>query len=252
MKKFIHILFISIIIISCSSDDNGLPPLNSNKQILSFQFLTSENSISNDVIAEIDEGNKTVTAIVPNNTDKNTLLPSVTISENATISPSVAQNFSDLVVYTITAEDGSTQTYEVEVKTVNDTQYEIMVAFHNANPDMNTVSWNPDEIDVSQWDGVTVNSDGYIIVINLIGPSGTPGMVHFEVIPTQVDQLEYLMELEFLNNEISSIPEEIAQLSNLTLLDLRSNNLSTIPQAVCDMETDYGTSILTDAGVTCE
>ena len=133
-----------------------------------------------------------------------------------------------------------------------DTQYEVMLAFHNANPDMSTVSWNPNETDVALWSGVTIDSDGHITGITLIGPSGTPGTVYFRVIPPEVAQLEYLTELVLMNNEISSVPEEIAQLSNLTLLDLRGNNISTIPQAVCNMETDYGTSIQIDAEVTCE
>lgn len=83
------------------------------KKILSFQFT----SVSPIVSATINESAKTITADFPVGTVVTNLAPSITISDEASISPAsgVAQNFSTPLTYTVTAEDGSTTAYIVTV-----------------------------------------------------------------------------------------------------------------------------------------
>jgi hypothetical protein len=73
------------------------------------------------VTGDINEGTKTITATVPYGTDVTALVPTIEISEGASIFPAAEtpQDFTDSVtnpvIYTVTAADGSTTTYEVTV-----------------------------------------------------------------------------------------------------------------------------------------
>jgi len=79
----------------------------------------SSGTTASDTIADgyINEGAKTVTALVPAGTVVNALIPSIAISPLATIAPlsGVAQNFTSPILYTVTAEDVTTQGYTVTV-----------------------------------------------------------------------------------------------------------------------------------------
>ena len=84
---------------------------------------SSEKAITSFVLGELTspiqgtiDGNN-ITAIVPANTDLTALVPTIVISEGATISPNtgVAQDFTEPVTYTVTAEDGTTQEYTVTI-----------------------------------------------------------------------------------------------------------------------------------------
>ncbi|WP_194977129.1 DUF5018 domain-containing protein, partial [Aquiflexum lacus] len=81
------------------------------KEILSFEFAEQTGP------AIIDFISKTVSIEVAEGTDPNGLIPSITISNLASISPlsNVAQDFSNPVQYTVTAEDGSTAIWTVSV-----------------------------------------------------------------------------------------------------------------------------------------
>jgi len=85
----------------------------SEKSITSFTLSGLNPSID----GIIDNSNYTVSLTVPNGTDVTSLTPTIVIPENATISPNsgVAQDFTNPVTYTITAQDGSTQNYKVTV-----------------------------------------------------------------------------------------------------------------------------------------
>ena len=84
---------------------------NSEKRILAFRFA----SLSVD--ADINEDTKEIEATVPYGTDVTTLVPTIIISEDASIEPSsdLVADFSQPVTYTVTAEDGSQVTYVVTV-----------------------------------------------------------------------------------------------------------------------------------------
>jgi hypothetical protein len=87
--------------------------LSSNKSISSFYF----NKISPSVKGSIDSSKRTIALNVPYGTNITTLAPTISITGDS-INPKngVSQNFTKPVTYTVTAEDGSTQTYTVSVK----------------------------------------------------------------------------------------------------------------------------------------
>jgi hypothetical protein len=83
----------------------------SDKAILSFGFASPAAE------GVIDETAHTVSVSVPSGTDMTALAPYISVSPDAFVVPfaGVAQDFSQAVTYTVTAEDGSTQEYEVSV-----------------------------------------------------------------------------------------------------------------------------------------
>jgi|WetSurMetagenome_2_1015567.scaffolds.fasta_scaffold00037_7 hypothetical protein len=85
------------------------------KAITSFVFA----GLDPDVTGTIDETAKTISLLVPSGTDFSTLVPTIAVSANATVSPlsGVVTDFSSPVVFTVTAQDGTTQTYTATVST---------------------------------------------------------------------------------------------------------------------------------------
>ena len=77
------------------------------KSILSF--------VVDEVAGVIDETAKTVTLTFPQGTEVTQLIPTIEVSEGATIDPAsgVAQDFTEPVAYTVTAINGTTATYMV-------------------------------------------------------------------------------------------------------------------------------------------
>ncbi len=102
---------------------------NSAKLITGFSF----SSLS--VNGSINNTTHTVTATVPFGTNVTALVPTITVSTNATINPAsgVAQNFSSGVNYTVTAQDGTTQVYTVTV-TVAPNSSKSITSFNFTNP----------------------------------------------------------------------------------------------------------------------
>ncbi|MDO8626547.1 MAG: DUF5018 domain-containing protein [Candidatus Magasanikbacteria bacterium] len=96
-----------------TQNQNQVATKSSQKNITAFSFL----GLNPPVAATIDNTAHTVTLTVPKNTDLKTLSPTVVVSNKATVSPTggVAQDFGSPVIYTVTAEDGSTQSYVVKV-----------------------------------------------------------------------------------------------------------------------------------------
>ncbi|GAB3998690.1 hypothetical protein GCM10028807_47050 [Spirosoma daeguense] len=108
--------------ISCKSDPPPTPgggttpgttTKSSAKAITAFAF----NGLNPAVTATIDATAKTISATVASGTDVTKLVPTITVSDKATVSPAsgVAQDFSKAVTYTVTAEDGTTQAYTASV-----------------------------------------------------------------------------------------------------------------------------------------
>ena len=85
----------------------------SEKAISSFNFQ----SLTPVVEGVINETDHTIFLTVPFGTDVTTLVPTITSSSGASVSPdnNIFQNFSTPVAYTVTAENGSTQVYTVTV-----------------------------------------------------------------------------------------------------------------------------------------
>jgi hypothetical protein len=84
----------------------------SEKLITSFHLL-----LNPEVIGVADQTNYKFILDVPYDTDVKNLAPSLVISPGATVLPesNVSQDFSGPVIYTVTAEDGSIQKYEIKV-----------------------------------------------------------------------------------------------------------------------------------------
>ena len=79
------------------------------KSILSF--------VIDGVEGEINEIGKTVFLTMPESTDVTSLVPTIVVSEGATVEPAsgVAQDFTHPVTYTVTAPNGTTASYTVTV-----------------------------------------------------------------------------------------------------------------------------------------
>ncbi len=90
-------------------------PASSAKDIYSFRFEDLTPAV-NGVISNAEH---TVSLVVPFGTDLTALVPTITLSDYATVSPAsgAAQNFTSPVNYTVTAQDGSTQVWVVTVTT---------------------------------------------------------------------------------------------------------------------------------------
>jgi hypothetical protein len=130
MKNLTKILLsiyvaIMMIVVACKKEEptptppvttpTTTPPIvkSTAKDISKFSFA----ALSPVVDATIDVSTKAITATVPSGTDVTKLVPTITISDKATVSPAtgVAQDFSKEVSYTVTAEDASTVVYKVGV-----------------------------------------------------------------------------------------------------------------------------------------
>jgi hypothetical protein len=86
-------------------------PAKSNaKSIISFE-------LANSVAVNVDETSRAISLTMPSGTDVTALSPTITVSENATTTPATgeAQDFTNPVTYTVTAQDGSVQEYIVTV-----------------------------------------------------------------------------------------------------------------------------------------
>lgn len=130
-------LFSLAISISCTRNSSPTPPpatLSSDKKINSFVFNKTDNPLlSADIIGVIDQD--TIRVMFPYGTALNNLIPTITFSGNS-ISPSnrTAQNFTNIVTYSVRAEDGTTKTYFVVSKiTTNSSKNITSFVFQSAN-----------------------------------------------------------------------------------------------------------------------
>ena len=95
----------------------------SEKQITAFGFSLPP------AVGVIDEIEKTITVALPLGTDISSLTPIINVSPKAKVSPAseVSQNFTEPVIYTVKAEDGSTAKYTVIVNTKETGQEENII-----------------------------------------------------------------------------------------------------------------------------
>jgi hypothetical protein len=101
---------------STSSTTNSTTTTQSSDKVInSFSF----DNLNPEVDGKIDNTNYAITLTVPSGIDVTDLTPTISISDNATISPDsdVTEDFTNPITYTVTAQDGSTQDYTVTVKT---------------------------------------------------------------------------------------------------------------------------------------
>lgn len=259
----------------------------SDKAIISFQFLLTENPMEVNAIGEVNQEDHTILVVLPGNTLQTALIPAIKVSSGASISPEGAQNFAKPVDYTVTAADGTSVVYKVTTVT----EMDALKAIYYANP-MNDLGWNTGDSDLSNWDGVTLKNGAVIelLIHNALLTTIPPEigylknlqrlgmhMNDFSALPPEIGKLVGLKRLSVgLNNSLSdvppeigqlvtletffldnnplltSIPEEIGQLINLKTLYINGNSLSEIPAEVCGLEANYGTVIYKDPGLTCD
>ncbi len=102
---------LSLLFVCCSNTNDRL----TGKDILSFEIKSADGSFQ--TTATIDQGSLQITATVPSEVDITTLIPQISISEGANVSPASGQtvNFQGGTVFTITAEDGSKASYYVSL-----------------------------------------------------------------------------------------------------------------------------------------
>jgi hypothetical protein len=81
---------------------------NTAKEIISFKIAGVEANISGD----------SITATVPYNTNIESIIPIVTVSDYAVYTPIGPQNFNSNAVYIVTAEDGSTKNYIITINKI--------------------------------------------------------------------------------------------------------------------------------------
>jgi len=120
MVKTVAILAACMMFQACPLDINEIEKpepekpekKSSEKQITSFGFSTPS------AAGVINESAKSIAVEVPYGTNVTALAPSIAVSAKAIVSPAsgIAQNFNSSVIYTVTAEDGSTASYTVTIK----------------------------------------------------------------------------------------------------------------------------------------
>lgn len=102
-------------------------PLSEEKELLSFKFLKADNpTLTSDVTGVIDSNAHSVNLSVPNGTNLTSLVANfdisgvdVTVAGASQQSSETVNDFSDVLIYTVVAEDDSTQRYAVYVEEVD-------------------------------------------------------------------------------------------------------------------------------------
>ncbi|WP_108869067.1 DUF5018 domain-containing protein [Aquimarina aquimarini] len=230
--------------------------LSSTKEITKFQF-----SIDSQIYdANIDHNTFEVSLALPYNTDLTNLVPIVEIGSAISITPSssVAQNFNEVVIYTITAEDGSTQEYKAIITTMTASQNDraVLEELYNLNKDYNSLftylNWDLDADNMDSWEGVTLSGTRVteLIISSTINIYKLPESIgklselngltivgsKLNTLPTQIGDLEKLEILTITNNKnLTSIPAEIGKLKSLNSLILYDNNLNELPVEIRQM-----------------
>ena len=96
----------------CKKDTTLPIPQSADNSITSFVFGTLSPGVNTSI------NGTSLSAVVLASTNLTSLVPTITLAPGASIAPAsgVAQNFTNPVVYTVTAENGQTQTYTITVK----------------------------------------------------------------------------------------------------------------------------------------
>lgn len=143
---FFLLAFFILVGSSCGDEEPG-KPLSVSKSIVSFVIDGYETTIH--------ETGRTIVIRVPAQADVSQLTPIITVSEGATVSPvsGVAQDFSDPVIYTVTAENNTTQKYTVSVEFYFGLQeFNIKASTYYVRPGIIDHTKKEVIVDVSFWD----------------------------------------------------------------------------------------------------
>lgn len=122
LRRILLSLTIAVLFVQCSEDDeSSQSPSN---EITNFSISSLNPAVS----GTIDEQNGTVSLELPSGTDISALIPNITVSEKATITPASgeSQDFTEPVIYTVTAENGNIAEYTVSVSVLENTEAKIL------------------------------------------------------------------------------------------------------------------------------
>src|SRR5690606_11198781 len=137
------------------------------------------------------------------------------------VTPQTQQNFTNSVIYTVTAEDKTTVNYTIYVTL---SQRDALLAIYNENPG-NTLNWDLENEDISTWEWVTVDDDGNVIYLSIANSN-------ISVLPAEIGYLTSLIKLELAYNQLTSLPTSIGNLTSLSELNLYNNQLISLPSEI--------------------
>ena len=247
MKYYIPTWFLLFFILAaCNSDDDTV--LSDANVIVSFDFFASDNEVLlENSIGEIDLEERTIQLELPFGVATDNLVPRIMVSSDAKISPASDSpiDFSEPVVYTVTAASGNSVDYTVVVRNASPTDREVLLTWYNLNPE-NTLSWDLKDA-TENWEGVKVE-DGRVSSVSFPEKGMTlvtPLLQYFDalksvnlrdnVIQELPEGLGALKKLEALNvssNELRAIPSGLGSLEALRFLNLRNNQIEALPTTI--------------------
>ncbi|WP_062056938.1 hypothetical protein [Aquimarina longa] len=221
-----------------------------NNQISSFVF---SNISGKNYEATID-GEK-IHLVLPSGISVNNLTPTIKIEKGAKVVPESGEtkDFSDIVSYVVTAQDGSKRTYSVNVYTKKSLKNDraVLEDLYKKNRLGNRryFNWDLEAPNMNGWEGVTLKNGrvselqipaGKLRIYNLPASIGelselehlTMASVYLTKIPAEIGALKKLKTLSLFDNKIAALPKEIGDLESLENLDLRYNSLSALPVEV--------------------
>lgn len=224
----------------------------SDNLISSFKFA---NINGKSYTAEI-RGEKIILKL-PAGTDLSSLTPTIEIDSRATMLPTSGKqlDFNDIVTYEVTAEDGTTRTYAVNIFTQNTlrSDREALEQLYETNLKggnlyINYLNWDLNAVDMSKWEGVVITNGrvseltippGRLMMYDLSAIGMLSELTYLYVTSTsleelsgEIGELKKLKTLNLMFNEIKSLPVEIGELESLEELYLSNNELEALPTSL--------------------
>jgi len=110
-QRFLGLILLFGVFLASACKESTPTPLSEERSIVSFKF----EQLSPPSNGKITDSTGMVQVTIPFNTDKSALVPTIELSEGATINPpsGTPQDFTDFVIYQVTAENGAIRTYTV-------------------------------------------------------------------------------------------------------------------------------------------
>ncbi len=174
---------------------------------------------------------------LPAGTTLNSLIPIIETSNGITVSPTSgeAQDFNELLVYTITRNDGTTQEYRFDVYIEDSPRSDraVLVEFYKANYKLDNLNlpveylrnWDLNATEIDNWSGVTLNGSGRVVSFSIAAAA----IVTVYELPPSIGKLSMLQSLSIISSKLSQLPDEINNLHNLMFLTLIDNRLTSLP-----------------------
>lgn len=222
--------------------------LRSVKDVVKFEVTIDDKAFEAIINNDLNE----IRLKVPEGTDITSLTPEIQLSDKAEVSPlsGTSQNFSNPVIYTVTAEDGSEKEYTVYVVFLSplESDRQFLEELYNVNEAYNSPSfyldWDLEASTMQNWEGVTI-VDGRVskLVISGVSINEIPVSItalnqlktltisgkSLAILPPEIGSLEHLDTLTLYDNQLTSLPIEIGNLQSLKGLFLRNNLLEQLP-----------------------